>query len=122
LSGYFTQRLRFGRYVTVPTLMPTTATACTELASRVDREEMETTITFNRHLGMAECCTADPRHRSAVEACRRWRVAVLNACADGKPRTWQRTVPWRLAVGFRRHTGMPRKCEQRAPGNELVQA
>src|SRR5205807_1181062 len=36
-GGRRRMRLRFGRYVTVRRLMPTTATACTELASRVDR-------------------------------------------------------------------------------------
>jgi hypothetical protein len=88
--------------------------------TRTCREEMETTITFNRHLGAAECCTADPA------IARRWKrvgwpVAVLDAYPDGKPRTWQTNVPWRLAVALRRRTGMPRKCEEPAPGSQLAQ-
>ena len=62
---------------------------------------METTITFNRHLGIAECCTADP---SIMRRWQRagWTVAVLGRYPDGKPRTWQTTVPWTKAVRFGR--------------------
>src|SRR5207247_1407614 len=43
---------------------------------RTGHEEAETTITFNRHLGNAECCTADPVvARRWVKA--GWPVTVL---------------------------------------------
>jgi hypothetical protein len=66
---------------------------------RTTRDEAETTVTFNRHHGTAECCTADP------VVARRWKLAgwpvrVLGKYPDGTARTWEATVPWRKAVRF----------------------
>jgi hypothetical protein len=85
--------------------------------TRTSREEMETTITFNRHVGIAECCTADPA------MARRWRragwpVEVLGRYRDGAPRTWQTVVPWRLAVRVRPLAGMARKSEKPPRGSQ----
>jgi hypothetical protein len=82
--------------------------------TRTTREEMETTINCNRHAGLAECSTADPA------MARRWKragwpVEVLGRYRDGSPRTWQATVPWRLAVRVRRAAEMARKSEKTAP-------
>lgn len=60
--------------------------------SRTTRDEMETTITFNRHRGVVECCTADPAMM------RRWRraggpVEVLRRYPGGEPRQWQARNP-----------------------------
>lgn len=83
---------------------------------RTAREEMETTITFNRLAGsrLAACSTADPA------MARRWRragwpVTVLGRYRDGTARTWQAEVPWRLAVTVRRATVVARKGEQPLP-------
>jgi len=79
---------------------------------RTTREEMETTFTFNRHEGVAECCTADPAvMRRWTRA--GWRLEVLGRYADGTPRTWQTAVPWRLAVKF----GRPRAAGTAGDGD-----
>src|SRR5438093_13557685 len=99
----------------------TGARARTARVTRTSRDEMETTITFNRHAGIAECSTADPA------MARRWRragwpVEVLGLYRDGTPRTWQTAVPWRLAVRLRPAPGMARKSEKppRASGSAAV--
>jgi len=66
---------------------------------RTTREESETTVTFNRHEGVAECCTADPVVARRWERAG-WPVEILGRYRDGEPRTWQATVPWRRAVRF----------------------
>jgi hypothetical protein len=78
---------------------------------RTTREEAETTITFNRHEGTAELCTADP---SVMRRWKRvgWPVEVLGRYADREPRTWQTAVPWRWAVAFKRDPAKPKA----APG------
>ena len=68
---------------------------------RTTREEAETTITFNRHQGTAECCTADPTVAKRWERVG-WPVEVLGRYTDGEPRTWQTWVSWRAAVRFSR--------------------
>jgi hypothetical protein len=79
--------------------------------TRTSREEMETTIAFNRHAGIAECSTADPAMaRRWTRA--GWPVDVLGRYRDGSPRTWQTAVPWRLAVRVRPHVGVARKSEK----------
>src|SRR5439155_23826473 len=59
---------------------------------RTTREEAETTITFNRHQGTAELCTADP---AVMRRWQRvgWPVEVLGRYTDGQPRTWQPGEP-----------------------------
>ena len=66
---------------------------------RTTREEAETTITFNRHQGTAECCTADPtvaKHWERVgwpvevpRPIHGWRAADV---ADGGPLASRRAV------------------------------
>ena len=68
---------------------------------RTTREKAETTITFTRHQGTAECCTADPTVAKRWERVG-WPVEVLGRYTDGEPRTWQTAVPWRAAVRFSR--------------------
>ncbi len=78
--------------------------------TRTTRDEMETVITYNRHIGVAECSTADP---TVMRRWRRagWPVEVLGRYRDGSPRTSQTAVPWRLAVRFRPFAGTPREGE-----------
>jgi len=85
--------------------------------SRTSRDEMETTIAFNRHIGTAACSTADPAMARRWQRAG-WPVAVLGRYRDGSPRTWETTVPWRLAVRVKAASGMARKAEKPPLGGQ----